>query len=396
METPTGKMRKTIANFFSRTPKVNSGAKTQTEKDEEAAQRVRLASAKLTYHPNVDSERRTNARPIGPVNNGPPVPQTKTKADFPEFAKELAADIVDYCDGSGTAALAVIRDKNCFISHLFGPTLTQRHLNQWKFRKWRDTKKKRKKGQERPELQIVTGSVRLKVNIAIARLCNSGSVPVNSTILRPIIRGVITAAGDRAILTENGGNFSCSTTWINDRCRALGLTMRKITTDKAKLPVDYEAQLNMVVLRLANMAVRFPDLTPDLVVNFDHTGCHILPISDITRAEKGARDVSCQGKDDKRQLTAVTATSMSGTMLPLQVGACVTSKLVLIPCIQGNHAWKDQGYLPRRRVADRTEHQGRKAARGQVRGLGFYADREPLGESQHKRGARGLHPGALW
>jgi len=47
----------------------------------------------------------------------------------------------------------------------------------------------------------------------------------------------------------------------------------------------------------------------------------MLPLASTTRAEKGAKDVHIAGYGDKRQITAITATTMDGQTLPLQVSA---------------------------------------------------------------------------
>lgn len=102
-------------------------------------------------------------------------------------------------------------------------------------------------------------------------VCKSG-VEVNSTVLRPIIKGVIIACGDSHILKENGGKMKLSTTWINHMCRDMNLVMRRGTANAATLPSDWKEQLELVVLRLAFMVFNHPNITEEMVVNFDHTG----------------------------------------------------------------------------------------------------------------------------
>jgi len=54
----------------------------------------------------------------------------------------------------------------------------------------------------------------------------------------------------------------------------------------------------------------------DLIMNWNHTGIYIVPGSQWTTAEKGAKRVDCAGVDDKRQITVVVyATAFS----PFQV-----------------------------------------------------------------------------
>ena len=53
--------------------------------------------------------------------------------------------------------------------------------------------------------------------------------------------------------------------------------------------------------------------------------CHLLPLASTTRAEKGAKDVRIAGYGDKRQITAIAATTMDGQTLPLQVSASASA-----------------------------------------------------------------------
>jgi hypothetical protein len=61
------------------------------------------------------------------------------------------------------------------------------------------------------------------------------------------------------------------------------------------------------------------DIPNDLVINWDHTGIHYVPVSNWTMAGEGLKRIEVAGLGDKRQLTAVFAASLSGDFLPLQV-----------------------------------------------------------------------------
>jgi hypothetical protein len=58
---------------------------------------------------------------------------------------------------------------------------------------------------------------------------------------------------------------------------------------------------------------------PSLVVGMDQTGLNLVPASDWTYDEKGTTSVSSIGAEDKRQITACMASSLSGELLPLQL-----------------------------------------------------------------------------
>ena len=59
---------------------------------------------------------------------------------------------------------------------------------------------------------------------------------------------------------------------------------------------------------------------PDsLVINWDQTGCQLVPGDVWTREEKESKQVSISGIDDKRQITFLLGFTKSGTLLPPQL-----------------------------------------------------------------------------
>ena len=58
---------------------------------------------------------------------------------------------------------------------------------------------------------------------------------------------------------------------------------------------------------------RFPRI---LVLNWDQTAVHYVPVSNWTMAVEGFKKVSIAGIDDKRQITLVLAATMTRKLLP--------------------------------------------------------------------------------
>ena len=56
-----------------------------------------------------------------------------------------------------------------------------------------------------------------------------------------------------------------------------------------------------------------------MVINFDQTGLNIVPASEWTMDVRGSKQIEITGLEDKRQITAVLACSLTGTLLPLQL-----------------------------------------------------------------------------
>ena len=61
------------------------------------------------------------------------------------------------------------------------------------------------------------------------------------------------------------------------------------------------------------------DIPTDLVLNWDQTGIHYVPVSSYTMEKEGSKRVEIAGIEDKRQITAVFSATMSGTFLPIQL-----------------------------------------------------------------------------
>lgn len=54
------------------------------------------------------------------------------------------------------------------------------------------------------------------------------------------------------------------------------------------------------------------DIPADMVINWDHSGLNLIPVSDWTMEAEGSKRVEISGLGDKRQYTAVFAGSLKG------------------------------------------------------------------------------------
>ena len=88
---------------------------------------------------------------------------------------------------------------------------------------------------------------------------------------------------------------------------------------KSKVSVEQFDELKLLFLLDFNNAVEMDDVPEELVINWDQTGINYVPISSWIMEQEGVKRVEVTGKDDKRQLTALFACSMSGDFLPIQL-----------------------------------------------------------------------------
>ena len=99
----------------------------------------------------------------------------------------------------------------------------------------------------------------------------------------------------------------------------MNYVQRKATKSKSKHTPQNFAQLKETFLNDMVAVVGMEEITPELVLNWDQTGIHLVPASAWTMDKKGSKRVEVTGIYDKRQITAVFCGSAAGDFLPLQL-----------------------------------------------------------------------------
>ena len=67
------------------------------------------------------------------------------------------------------------------------------------------------------------------------------------------------------------------------------------------------------------VVVEMDEIPPALVINWDQTGIHYVPVASWTMDKEGSKRVEIVAVDDKQQITAVFAGSLAGDFLPPQL-----------------------------------------------------------------------------
>ena len=140
---------------------------------------------------------------------------------------------------------------------------------------------------------------------------------VNTSVLIAAAKGLVLHY-DSNWLRENGGHLELSTHWAKGRLRKLGFSKRRLITKASITSVDFEERKAQFVFD-AQAIIGLEEIPDNLVVNWDQTGIHYVPVSDWTMEKVGAKRVEIVGANDKRQITAVFAGTMSGEFLPPQL-----------------------------------------------------------------------------
>ena len=84
--------------------------------------------------------------------------------------------------------------------------------------------------------------------------------------------------------------------------------------------------------------VEMEDIPFDLIINWDQTGIHYVPVGSWTMDKVGSKRVEIAGVDDKRQIMAVFAGSLTGDFLPPQLIYKGTTHRCL-PTVQFPSGW---------------------------------------------------------
>ena len=139
---------------------------------------------------------------------------------------------------------------------------------------------------------------------------------INKRIVMAAAQGIMQKFA-RNRLVQNGGHITITQAWAKSFLQRLGFTKRKGTKAVKKLPTDF-ATMTAFIERVKAVTDEH-SVPPELVLNWDQTGCSVVPGGDWTMEERGSRQVKITGLDDKRQITALLSVTMSGQMLPVQL-----------------------------------------------------------------------------
>jgi len=151
----------------------------------------------------------------------------------------------------------------------------------------------------------------------INHLRSSGAV-VNTAIVMAAGSGMVQYR-DSNLLSANGGPISITKAWAKSLLSRMHFVKRCATTKQPKMSsIDFEAG-KAQFLYDAKVLIEMEEIPDSLVLNWDQTGIHYVPVSNWTMAKEGSKRVEIVGAEDKRQITAVLCVTKSGHYLPPQI-----------------------------------------------------------------------------
>ena len=155
-----------------------------------------------------------------------------------------------------------------------------------------------------------------KVKSYVIAMRSRGAV-VNTSVVVGVASGVVASEGDR-YLAGTGGHVEINKYWAKNFLHRMEFVKRRGTT-KAKVEVEDFELLKEQYLRDIKSVIEMDEIPDELVINWDQTGIHYVPVSSWTMEKEGSKRIEIVGSDDKRQLTAVFGASLAGDFLPPQL-----------------------------------------------------------------------------
>ena len=142
----------------------------------------------------------------------------------------------------------------------------------------------------------------------------SRGTPIGSSVVIAIGRGIL-LKHDKRSLEEFGGHIKLGKEWAKSVLRRMGYTKRRANSKSKVLPNDF-IRMKEDYLMDIKAVVEMEEIPHDMIINWDQTAMKIVPSCLWTMEKRGTKRVEITGIDDKRQITAVFACTLSGKVPP--------------------------------------------------------------------------------
>ena len=195
-------------------------------------------------------------------------------------------------------------------------TFVRTTINNWKLKMKKEKDGKtifKKKG--RPNL--VSDDFMKKIKTIMIGTQAAGTT-ISHSIVMAIGNGVV-RSNSPTLLKENGGSLELTEHWARGVFKSMNWIKRKGTTGKIEPSKQFLLEEKLTFQKKIS-GVNFEHNIPkELIINLDQTPLSYVSPGKYTFDVKGVKTVPIKGIDDKRQITATFAVSMSREFLPIQV-----------------------------------------------------------------------------
>ena len=161
---------------------------------------------------------------------------------------------------------------------------------------------------------VLLGELDLVVQDYIKNLRAAGGV-VNTTIVISATKSIISAK-DGGYLAESGGYIEITKAWAKSLMKCMVYVKRKVS-NAGKVTLSNFAELKEEFLADISAEALMNDIPPQLIFNWDQTAIQLVPTGQWTMNQAKDKVISIAHSDDKCQITAVVAASMSGECIPI-------------------------------------------------------------------------------
>ena len=154
------------------------------------------------------------------------------------------------------------------------------------------------------------------VQIFIDSLRKTGGV-VNTAIVVGAAHGIVSVHSP-SLLREHGGHINLTKSWAKSLLKRMGYVKRK-GSNAGKVTVTQFEELKEEFLADVKVEVLMNDIHKEMIFNWDQTGLQLVPTGQWTMHQAKAKVIPIVNSDDKRQITAVLAATMTGEYLHPQL-----------------------------------------------------------------------------
>ena len=147
---------------------------------------------------------------------------------------------------------------------------------------------------------------------------STAGTDISHLFVMAIGNGVV-KSNNSILLKENGGSLQLTEDWASEVLKSMNWVKRKGTTGKIEPSKQFFFEEKLTYQKKISGAIFYHDIPKQLIVNLDQTPLSYVSPGKYTFDVKDVKTVPIKGIDDKRQITATFAISMSGEFLPSQV-----------------------------------------------------------------------------
>jgi uncharacterized protein Yka (UPF0111/DUF47 family) len=105
---------------------------------------------------------------------------------------------------------------------------------------------------------------------------------INTRIVKALAKGVVLSQ-DRTLLHENGGGIDITRDWALSIMKRMHLFKRRGNSTAKPEIKDFEEKKTKYLKEIESLVDKY-DIPPQLIINWDHTGIHLVSVSRWTMA----------------------------------------------------------------------------------------------------------------